>query len=484
MRFNAREARLGCRRIFLGALFMMAPLLAFAGARQPNVVFILADDLGWSDLGCYGADLHETPHIDRLAREGVRFTQAYAMPVCSPTRASILTGRHAARLHYTIWREGALGVPHDQRLVPPPAIADLPSSEVTIAEVLKGAGYLTFHVGKWHLGDAAHSPETQGFDLNIGGTHWGAPATYFYPFRGPSGSSGEFRYVPGLGLGKPGDYLDDRLTDEALKLIDEAKDRPFFLNLCFHVPHTPIEGKEGWMRRYQGKLKPGLHHQNPGYAAMIQTMDENVGRVLARLKERHMVDKTLVIFASDNGGYVNTNRGLQVTDNFPLRSGKGSLYEGGIRVPLIVRMPGVTPPGATCDEPVSCADFFPTIRELCGLSGSVQPAPIQPQDGLSLVPLLKQPRSALPRDALFFHYPHYYPTTTPVSAVRSGDWKLLEYFEDNHVELYCLREDPGERHDLAIAQPERAAQLRARLHSWWQEVGAQLPAPNPAYQPK
>jgi arylsulfatase A len=468
----------------LGALFMLAPLLAFAGARPPNVVFILADDLGWSDLGCYGTDLHETPHIDRLASGGVRFTQAYAMPVCSPTRASILTGRHAARLHYTIWREGALGVPHDQPLLPPPAIADLPSSEVTIAEVLKGAGYLTFHVGKWHLGDAAHSPETQGFDLNIGGTHWGAPATYFYPFRGPSGSSGEFRYVPGLGLGKPGDYLDDRLTDEALKLIEESRDRPFFLNLCFHVPHTPIEGKARLVEHYQRKLTPGLHHRNPGYAAMVQTLDENVGRVLAKLKQRRLADHTLVIFASDNGGYVNTNRGLQVTDNFPLRSGKGSLYEGGIRVPLIVRMPGVTPQGATCDEPVICTDFFPTILELCGLSGSVQPAPLRPLDGLSLVPLLKQPRSSLPRDALLFHYPHYYPTTTPVSAVRSGDWKLLEYFQDHHVELYCLRDDPGEQHDLAAAQPERAAQLRARLHSWWQEVGAQLPQSNPDYRPK
>ena len=214
MRLDAMEAMLRRWLTRLAAITFLFSHLAFAGARPPNVVFILADDLGWSDLGCYGADLHDTPHLDRLAREGVRFTQAYAMPVCSPTRASILTGRHAARLHYTIWREGALGVPHDQQLVPPPTIADLPASETTLAEVLKGAGYLTFHVGKWHLGDAAHSPETQGFDLNIGGTHWGAPATYFYPFRGPSGSSGEFRYVPGL-LGKPGDYLTDRFTDEA-----------------------------------------------------------------------------------------------------------------------------------------------------------------------------------------------------------------------------------------------------------------------------
>jgi len=470
-------------RFFCMALTVMVCHAAFGAARPPNVVFILADDLGWSDLGCYGADLHETPHLDRLAREGVRFTHSYAMPVCSPTRASILTGRHAARLHYTIWREGALQPPSDQPLLPPPAITDLPTSEVTVAEVLKGAGYLTFHVGKWHLGDAAHSPETQGFDLNIGGTHWGAPATYFYPFSGPSGSSGEFRYVPGLGLGKPGDYLDDRLTDEAIKLMNQAGDRPFFLNLCFHCPHTPIECKPQLVEHYQAKLKPGLHHRNPGYAAMVQTLDENVGRVLARIKERDLVDRTLVIFASDNGGYVNTNRGLQVTDNAPLRSGKGALYEGGIRVPLIIRFPGVTPRGATCDEPVMCTDFFPTILELCGLGGAGKPVPLNPLDGLSLVPLLRQPQSHLQREALFFHYPHYYPTTTPVSAVRAGDWKLLEYFQDHRVELFCLRDDPGEEHDLAAVQPERATQLRDRLHRWWKESDVQLPQPNPGYQP-
>ena len=309
---------MGCHKLaYWVASVLLAANVAVAAPAQspPNVVFMLADDLGWSDLGCYGADLHETPHLDRLAREGVRFTRAYAMPVCSPTRASILTGRHAARLHLTIWREGALEIPHDRPLVPPPAIADLPTSEVTFANILKGAGYYTFHVGKWHLGDAAHSPEAHGFDLNIGGTHWGAPATYFYPFRGPSGSSGEFRYVPGLGLGKPGDYLDDRLTDEALRLIDNAGGRPFFLNLWFHLPHTPIEGKPQLVEDYRNKLKPGLHHQNAGYAAMVQTLDDNVGRVLARLDESGLADHTLVIFASDNGGYINTNRGFRVTDN-------------------------------------------------------------------------------------------------------------------------------------------------------------------------
>jgi arylsulfatase A-like enzyme len=482
MRFNAMETVRSGRLIRLAAGAALFCQAALAADRPPNVVFILADDLGWSDLGCYGADLHETPHIDRLAQEGMRFTQAYAMPVCSPTRASILTGRHAARLHLTIWREGALGVPRDRQLVPPSTVADLPGSEVTVAEVLKSAGYLTFHVGKWHLGDAAHSPETQGFDLNLGGTHWGAPATYFYPFRGPSGSSGEFRYVPGL-LGKPGDYLTDRFTDEALKLMDYAGDRPFFLNLWYHCPHTPVEGKQKLVEHYRAKLKPGFRHQNPGYAAMIQTLDDNVGRILKGIDQRGLADHTLVIFASDNGGYVNTNRGLRVTDNSPLRSGKGSLYEGGIRVPLIVRLPGLTARGQTCDEPVLCTDFFPTITELCA-GGRAQPAPAGPLDGVSLVPLLKQPKSHLPRDAMFFHYPHYYPTTTPVSAVRSGDWKLLEYFADSHVELYSLRDDPGEHDDVAKKLPERAAQLRARLHAWWREVGAQFPQPNPAYQPK
>jgi arylsulfatase A-like enzyme len=465
-----------CPRVRLAtcALLFLATAAAAAASPPPNVVFILADDLGWSDLGCYGADLHETPRIDQLAREGVRFTQAYAMPVCSPTRAAILTGRHAARLGMTIWRENALNPPGDGKLLPPPAIADLPQREVTLAEALKAAGYLTFHVGKWHLGDATHSPETQGFDLNIGGTHWGAPATYFHPFRGPSGQAREFRYVPGLGVGKPGDYLPDRLTDEALKLIDAAGDRPFFLNLWFHVPHTPMDGKTNLVEKYRARIKPGLRRQNPDYAALVESLDENVGRVLTRLQERNLAGRTLVIFASDNGGYVNQHRGRQVTDNSPLRSGKGSLYEGGIRVPLIVRLPGLTPPDTVCAEPVISMDFFPTILELCGISGKVRPA--GPLDGLSLATLLGQPRSSLNREALFFHFPHYYPTTTPVSAVRAGDWKLLEYFEDNHVELYNLRDDPGEQRDLADRDIARAEQLRAVLREWRTAVGARLPS--------
>lgn len=459
----------------LGAAWW-APHCAGAAPDRPlNVVLLLADDLGWADLGCYGADLHETPHLDRLAREGVRFSQAYAMPVCSPTRAALLTGRHAARLGLTIWREGALRPVQDRKLRPAPALPDLPLEETTLAEALKAAGYLTFHVGKWHLGDAEHSPEAQGFDVNIGGTHWGAPATYFHPFSGPFGQDREFRYVPGLGLGRAGEYLTDRLTDAALSLLEAAGQRPFFLNLWFHNPHTPIEGKAPLVEKYRARLRPGLRHQNPDYAAMIETLDANVGRILACLKRRGLAQRTLVIFASDNGGTVLAHKGRQVTDNFPLRSGKGSLYEGGIRVPLLVRLPGLTPRGAVCETPVTVMDLFPTLLELCGTNAPVRATPTGPRDGVSLVPVLRNPKATLDRGALFFHYPHYYATTTPVSAVRVGDWKLLEYFEDGHAELYDLRDDLSEQRDLAGREPERVAALRRRLADWRAEVGAQLP---------
>lgn len=445
-----------------------------AHTRSLNIVFILADDLGWADLGCYGADLHKSPNLDALARSGVRFTQAYAMSVCSPTRAAILCGKHAARLHITTWREASVDRDTDaartrRKLLPPATVHDLPTEEIAIAELLKAQGYLTFHVGKWHVGDAAHSPETQGFDVNIGGTHWGAPTTYFHPFRGPTRASGEFRYVPGLGAGKPGDYLTDRLTDEAIKLIDYAGERPFFLNLWFHSPHTPVEGKPAVVDRFRRELRPGMHHRNPEYAAMVHTLDENAGRILNHLDQRGLTGRTAVLFASDNGGYTNLFRGMQVTDNSPLRSGKGSLYEGGIRVPLIVRVPGQTPRGGICDEPVICMDLFATIAELAGVA--VPPH----NDGLSLVPLLCEPRARLGREALFFHFPHYYPTTTPVSAVRCGDWKLLEYHEDKHVELFNLRDDIGEQRDLAAQKPKLASDMRERLSAWRAEVGAQMP---------
>lgn len=446
-----------------------------------NFVFILVDDLGWADVGCYGSDLHETPNIDRLAQQGMRFTHAYAAaPVCSPTRASIMTGKYPARLHMTIWYEASANPPQGRRLIPPVTQGNMPHEQTTTPEVLKEAGYFTAHVGKWHLGDAAHYPETQGFDVNIGGTFWGAPASFFYPYRGSGRWGGEFRYVPHLEFGNKGEYLTDRLTDEALGILDKVKDKPFFLNLCYHTVHTPIEGKPELVEYYKKKVKPGMHHQNYEYAAMVHSLDENVGRIMAKLGELGIAGRTVVFFLSDNGGFINKYETRVVTDNYPLRSGKGSLYEGGVRVPLIVQWPGVTQAGSVTDEPVSSIDFYRTILDISGLVGdSKHNADV---DGLSLVPLLKNPNATLKREALYWHYPHYYPTTSPVSSIRQGDWKLLEYFEDNRVELYNLKTDVGEQKDLAGQIPEKAQEMRKRLDAWRKAVDAQMPESNPKYK--
>ncbi len=475
------NVRRPARPLFL--LLSLAGLLCgrAGAAEKPNIVLILADDLGWADLGCYGADLHETPHLDRLAAQGVRFTQAYAMSVCSPSRAALLTGQHAARVQITIWAEGSLQGPTNRRLLQADSRHDLPHSETTLAKHLQEAGYLTALVGKWHLGGASYFPETHGFDVNIGGTHWGAPQTFWWPYRGYGRFGKEFRYVPHLEFGRPGEYLTDRLTDEAIRVIDRAADRPFFLYLAHHAPHTPIEAKAEDVKHFAERLRPGMKHQNPVYAAMVKSLDESVGRVLAHLKERGLDRNTIVVFASDNGGYIGTDRRsgqtVPVTNNAPLRSGKGSLYEGGIRVPLIVRWPGVTPASAECHEPVVLMDLFHTLRAAAGSPS----APATGSDGLDLVPLLKNPASQLGRETLYFHYPHYYETTTPVSAVRAGDWKLLEYLEDNRLELFNLRDDPGERTDQAAQMRERAAELRIRLRTWRQSVGAAMPKPNPDF---
>lgn len=449
---------------------------------HPNIILFLADDLGWSDLGCYGADLHETPHLDRLAREGMRFTDAYAASVCSPTRACLLTGRHNARLGVTVWREQSQDPPRNRRLLPPLVTENLPLEETTLAEEFQSAGYLTALVGKWHLGDASHYPETQGFDINIGGTHWGAPQTHFFPYRGRGRFRNEFRYVPHLEGGREGEYLTDRLTDEAIRVIDSAGQRPFFLYLAHHAVHTPIEAKSDIVAHYEQKLRPEMHHQNAAYAAMVQSLDESVGRVLEHLEQRKLRDRTIVVFLSDNGGYVNQFAGKQVTNNYPLRSGKASLYEGGVRVPLIVRAPGITPAAALCHAPVFVGDLFPTLLELAGVNREAKQAAAL--DGISLAKVLKEPQSPLQRDSLYFHFPHYYATTTPVSAIRAGNWKLLEYYEDRRAELYNLQSDLGEANDLAAAEPARVNALRDRLHGWLKDINASRPAANPEFRSK
>lgn len=464
------------RRAFLGSVCTSAAVAPLPAAETPlNIVFVLADDLGWSDLGVYGADLNETPNLDRFAQTAMRFTHAYAAsPVCSPTRASILTGKHPARLGMTVWHEDAVNPPKDRRLLPARSEANLPLSERTLADVLHEGGYATGHVGKWHLGTSEYYPEAQGFDFNTGGTHWGAPATYHYPFRGQVRA--EYRYVPGLPWAKPGDYLTDQLAGQARRAIDFWGNKPFFLNLWHHAPHTPIQGKEEDVRYFRAKLRPGNKQQQPAYAAMIRNLDENFGRLLDHIEKAGIAGRTVVIFASDNGGYIGPFEGKPIANNAPLRSGKGSLYEGGVRIPMLIRWPGVSKAGV-CDSPVMSMDLFRTILDAAGLPSE------SGLDGYSLKPLLEDARATLPREDLFFHYPHYYhaPKTTPVSSVLSGDWKLIEFFEEDRYELYNLAKDPSETRDVFDSYPAKLAELKAKLKAWQTSVGARLPSPNPNY---
>ena len=417
---------------------------------RPNFVLILIDDLGWMDLGCYGSSFHETPNLDGLAQEGVRFTDAYAScPVSSPTRASIMTGKYPATVQITNWIPGAA----KGKLLSAPYLHYLPLEEKTIASALKDGGYNTWHVGKWHLGGEDYWPRHHGFDVNIGGWSAGMPRSYFSPYGNPT-----------LEDGPEGEYLTDRLTDEAVGLIranDRANGgRPFFLNLWYYTVHIPIQGKPEYVEKYTAKARAlgldgkdpfeygehfpcehkkdkritrRLFQSDPGYAAMVQSLDENVGRILGALEEEGLADDTVVIFTSDNGG-LSTSEGSP-TSNAPLSEGKGWMYEGGTREPLIVKWPGVTKPDALCTVPVTSPDFYPTLLEIAGLD----PIPEQHTDGVSIVGLLKG-EGGPERDAVFWHYPHYSNQGgTPGCSVRSGDYKLIEFFEDRRVELYDLR---------------------------------------------
>jgi len=439
---------------------------ASAAGRPPNFIVILVDDLGWTDLGCQGSTFYETPHIDRLAREGMRFTQAYAAcTVCSPTRAALLTGKYPARLHITDWITGHVR-PHAKLKVPDWTM-HLPLEERTIAEALKAAGYATASIGKWHLGGPEFYPEKQGFDLNIAGFDKGSPPSYFSPYK-----------IPTLPDGPPGEFLSDRLTDEALGFIEQNRARPFFLYLPHYAVHTPLMGKSNVIARYAARANPAEPHHNATYAALIESVDDSVGRILQKLDELKLTDDTAIFFTSDNGGLIGPPQ-RRVTSNRPLREGKGSAYEGGVRVPLLIKWPGITRPGSVCDTPVITPDFYPTLLAMAGL----KPARGQVVDGESLVPLLRG-RGAFKRDTLYWHYPHYHPGgATPHGAIREGDWRLLEFYEDNHVELYNLRDDIGEQRDLAATLPEKAERLRQKLHAWRVQVGAQMPTPNPDYDP-
>jgi arylsulfatase A len=451
--------------------------------RPPNFVVILVDDLGWTDLTCQGSRYFETPHVDRLARQGMRLTDGYAAcAVCSPTRASVQTGRYPARVGVTDWIRARfqggeidpsgenvydyVGSPNKPLLCPRnPLFMEL--DELTLAEALKPAGYVSCHVGKWHLGQEAQFPEKQGYDVNRGGCDLGQPPGYFDPYQ----SNRPYYEIPNLPPRREGEYLTDREADEALAFIRANRDKPFLLNMCHYCVHTPLQGKKDVVARYEAK--PKTNQKNPVYAAMVESVDDAAGKIMAALDELELTDRTVVIFTSDNGGL------LGPTDNAPLRSGKGFPYEGGIRVPWIVRWPGVVEPGSECDVPISTVDIFPTLLEIAGV-----PLPTDRTiDGVSLLPVLKG-NGKLNRDALYWHFPHYRGGLGPYSIIRQGDWKLIRQYESGQLELYNLADDLSETNDLAAQMPEKVHQLDARLSEWLESVGAKLPKPNPEYKPK
>jgi arylsulfatase A-like enzyme len=440
----------------------------------PNFVFILIDDMGWKDLGCNGSTFYETPNIDRLASQGMRFTDAYAAcPVCSPTRASILTGKYPARLHLTDWLPGRTDRP-SQKLLRPQFQQFLPPEEESLAKALNHLGYVSASIGKWHLGGAAYSPEKHGFDLNIGGSDKGSPPSYFAPYRNQNFS------IPHLEKATEGEYLTDRLTEEAEQFIESNKDRPFFLYLAHYAVHIPLQAKREIIGKYQLKAKPGSAQNNAIYAAMVASVDDSVGRIVKKLDELHLAKRTVVFFTSDNGGLsVKEGPNTPSTSNAPLRAGKGYLYEGGIREPLIIRWPGVIKSCSICATPVSSVDFFPTILAMAGGQNNS----LNPVDGVNLMPLFRQ-SGVIPRDALFWHYPHYSNQGgKPGGAVRQGDYKLIEWYEDGKLQLFNLKEDVGEENDLAAAMPEKAESLHQLLVDWRKAVHAQMPSPNPNYEP-
>jgi arylsulfatase A-like enzyme len=477
------------RRVWLPGLLLLPWLTLANPPPQPNIVFFFADDLGYSDLGAYGSTFHETPRIDQLAREGMKFTDAYAAcQVCSPTRASLMTGQWPQRTGITDYIAPQGGnLPHNWKrntiLLPAPNNDRLALDAPTIAKTLQSAGYATFFAGKWHLGPEGWWPENQGFDHNLGGIERGGPyggKQYFSPYGNPR-----------LSDGPPGEHLPDRLATETAGFIEAHQDRPFFAFLSFYSVHTPLLARDDLREKYaQKRQQLGLQTQwgrehtrdvrlvqdHAVYAGMVEAMDLAVGKVLDKLDELGLRENTLVLFTSDNGG-LSTSEGWP-TSNLPLRAGKGWIYEGGIREPLLVRWPAVIPPGTVTRTPVSSPDFFPTLIEVAG----TQPTPGQPLDGMSLLPLFQG--GTLPERPLFWHYPHYgNQGGAPSAAIRRGDWKLIEWFEDQRLELFHLADDIGEQTDRYREHPARADALRTELRAWQKQVGARFPTPNPNYNP-
>ncbi len=470
--------------MLLRSLFLvLCSAFPLYSAEKPlNVVFFLVDDLGQRDLGCYGSTFYETPNIDRLARDGARFTDAYAAcPVCSPTRASIISGQWPQRTGVTDY----IGAPfqpeqwkRNTKLLPAPYADRLPPGTSTFASRLKEVGYKTMFAGKWHLGPQGHWPENFGFDVNFGGHSGGGPyggKGYFSPYNNPR-----------LTDGPAGEHLPDRLATETASFIEQNKDAPFLVYFSFYDVHTPLMAREDLKKKYEEKrrklgLKEKWGREEPRdvrlsqdhvvYAAMVEAMDQAVGKVIAKLDELKIRDRTLIIFTSDNGG-LSTSEGWP-TSNMPLRGGKGWMYEGGIREPLIVHWPGVSRAGSVVATPVSSPDFLPTLIDAAGTEWKAN----QPVDGVSLRNALQQ--KPVTDRALFWHYPHYgNQGGAPAAAIRRGDWKLIHWFEDDTIELFDVVKDLGETTNLAAAEPQRVQSMLAELQQWQKQVGARFPQKN------
>ena len=461
------------KKFFL--IILVISQLSCQVAKKQNFVFILVDDMGWKDLGYAGSTFYETPNIDALSKSSVQFTDAYASAsICSPTRASILTGKHPARVNITDWIPGDDN--QNKKLLGPKDLDKLPLKEVTVAEVLKENGYSTFFAGKWHLGDKNFLPQDQGFDVNIGGYHMGQPpGGYYVPYKNP--------YLPD---GPEGEYLTDRLTNESIKFLDTIKDKPFLLYLSYYTVHTPIQPNTKYVDKFKQKLKTmdslapadkkegtaitKIVQRNPEYASMIYALDENVGRLIKKLKDEGLYENTTIIFTSDNGGLTTIETGLNYerpTAVVPLRGGKGWLYEGGIRVPLLIKPAYYKGISSSVSEPVISHDFFPTMLSLAAITSEKN----MEIDGVSIVPLFTG--NKIDRKEIFWHYPHYHASGwTPGAAIRQGDWKLIEFYETGIVELYHLSEDISEKSNLASKYPKRVAALKQRLHELQESINA------------
>ncbi len=475
--------------IFFAVLTLhdLAPTLLRARENdaRPNIVFFLADDLGWRDLGNEGSLFYESPHIDRIANEGMKFTRGYATcQVCSPSRASLMTGKYPARLNITDWIGAAEGAQwkRNTKLLPATYDHNLPLDDITLAEAFREAGYRTFFAGKWHLGGEGSLPTDHGFEFNVGGHHRGSPpGGYFSPYDNPQMRDGPI-----------GELLPHRLGHETVKFIEEHRNEPFFAYLSFYSVHGPIQSTEALWKKYRDKaVKQGVPESrfiidrtlpvrqvqdNPLYAGMVESMDDAVGMVLETLDRLNLADNTVIVFTSDNGG-VSAGDG-KATSNLPLRGGKGRQWEGGIREPYYVKWPGTVSPGSECDTPVIGTDLFPTLLEIAGLSAR----PTQHVDGVSLVPLLKGQEIA--DRELFWHYPHYgNQGGEPSSIVQHGKWKLIRYYEDGRNELYNIDEDISERIDVATEHPEVVQKLALDLDSWLGEVDGRKPTQNPNFNP-